>query len=84
MNGLTIEQSNADTKTNINADGMKIYNAKSGLDSDPLLDVNSEGMDAENIKVRTYLNIGSHSRMEDYTDPSGETGTGIFWIGGDY
>lgn len=84
MNGLTIEQSNADTKTNINADGMKIYNAKSGLDSDPLLDVNSEGMDAENIKVRTYLNIGSHSRMEDYTDPSGETGTGIFWIGGGY
>lgn len=84
MNGLTIEQSDADTKTNINADGMKIYNAKSGLDSDPLLDVNSEGVDAENIKVRTYLNIGSHSRMEDYTDPSGETGTGIFWIGGGY
>lgn len=82
--GLTIEQSNADTKTNINADGMKIYNAKSGINSEPLLDVNSEGIDAENIKVRTYLNIGSHSRIEDYTHTDYTQGTGVFWIGGGY
>lgn len=83
MNGLTIEQSTADTKTNINADGMIIYNKTSSVD-DPLLTVNSDGVIAKNVKVSTYLNIGSHSRIEDYTHTDGDVGTGVFWIGSDY
>ena len=83
-NGLTIEQSTASTKTNINANGMIITNNNSGLSDKILLDVNSEGVDAENVKVRKYLNIGKHSRMEDFISVDYEEGTGIFWIGDDY
>lgn len=82
--GLTIEQSEADTKTNINANGMVIYN-KTGSTDEALLTVNSDGVIAKNVKVETYLTIGSHSRLEDYSDPTlNEIGTGVFWIGDDY
>ncbi len=81
--GLTIEQTEADTKTNINANGMVIYDATGSVD-DPLLTVNSDGVIAKNIKLSTYLTIGQHSRIEDYDDPEGGTGTGVFWIGDDF
>lgn len=81
-NGLTIEQTDADTKTNINANGMIIYDATGGME-DSLLDVNKDGVIAKNVKVNTYLNIGKHSRIEDYTSPDYVEGTGVFWIGGE-
>ena len=80
--GLTIEQTDADTKTNINANGMIIYDATGGME-DSLLDVNKDGVIAKNVKVNTYLNIGKHSRIEDYTSPDYVEGTGVFWIGGE-
>lgn len=80
--GLTIEQTDADTKTNINANGMIIYDATGGV-QDALLTVNKDGVIAKNIRVNTYLNIGQHSRIEDYTSPDYVEGTGIFWIGGE-
>lgn len=83
-NGLTIEQTGSLTKTNINSNGMIIYNTSGTMDNDRLLDVNSDGVDAKNIKVSKYLNIGSHSRMEDYTHVDYTQGTGVFWIGSDY
>lgn len=79
-NGLTIEQTDADTKTNINANGMIIYDATGGME-DSLLDVNKDGVITKNVKVNTYLNIGKHSRIEDYTSPDYVEGTGVFWIG---
>ena len=83
-NGLTIEQTGSLTKTNINSNGMIIYNTSGTIKDDRLLDVNSEGVDAKNIKVSKYLNIGSHSRMEDYKHTDYTQGTGVFWIGSDY
>lgn len=80
--GLTIEQTDADTKTNINANGMIIYDATGGIE-DVLLTVNKDGVIAKNIRVNTYLNIGQHSRIEDYTSPDYVEGTGVFWIGGE-
>lgn len=80
--GLTIEQTDADTKTNINANGMIIYDATGGIE-DALLTVNKDGVIAKNIRVNTYLNIGQHSRIEDYTSPDYIEGTGVFWIGGE-
>lgn len=80
--GLTIEQTDADTKTNINANGMIIYDATGGIE-DALLTVNKDGVIAKNIRVNTYLNIGQHSRIEDYTSPDYVEGTGVFWIGGE-
>lgn len=80
--GLTIEQTDADTKTNINANGMIIYDATGDIE-DVLLTVNKDGVIAKNIRVNTYLNIGQHSRIEDYTSPDYIEGTGVFWIGGE-
>ena len=83
LNGLTIEQSEKpDTKTNINGDGMIIYNNKSSSNQE-LLVVNSTGMIAENARVSTYFNIGEHSRLEDYVHTDYTEGTGVFWIGSD-
>lgn len=72
--GLTIAKTNADTKTNINENGMIIY-ASTGSTDDPMLTVNSNGVIGENMTVRTYFICGSHSRFEDY-----ENGTGCFYI----
>lgn len=79
-NGLTIEQTNATTKTNVNANGMVIYDT-SGSGEDELLVVDSDGVIGKNMTVRTYLTIGSHSRVEDYTHTDGTNGTGVFWVG---
>ena len=81
-NGLTIEQSEAETKTNINANGM-IITSTTGIEDDDQLIVNSDGMIAKNVKIKTYLNVGEHSRMEDYTHTDGTNGTGMFWTGSD-
>lgn len=84
LNGLTIEQSEKpDTKTNINGDGMIIYNNKA-IGEQELLVVNSDGMTAENSKIKTYFNLGKHSRFEDYVHTDYTEGTGVFWIGSDY
>lgn len=72
--GLTIAKTGADTKTNINENGMIIYSSTGSTD-EAMLTVNSEGVIGENMTVRTYLTVGSHSRFEDYED-----GTGCFYI----
>ena len=77
---MTIEQTNATTKTNVNANGMVIYDT-SGSGEDELLVVDSDGVIGKNMTVRTYLTIGSHSRVEDYTHTDGTNGTGVFWVG---
>ena len=83
LNGLTIDQSEKpDTKTNLNGDGMIIYNKKSSSNQE-LLIVNSTGMIAENARISTYFNIGEHSRLEDYVHTDYTEGTGVFWIGSD-
>lgn len=83
MDGLTIEQSEKpNTKTNVNGDGLIIYNRTGTSTGDKLLDVNSNGVDAKNVKIEKYLNIGKHSRLEDFINTDGTEGTGVFWIGG--
>ena len=59
---------------------MIIYDATGGI-NDALLTVNKDGVIAKNIRVQTYLNVGQHSRIEDYTSPEYIDGTGVFWIG---
>lgn len=81
--GLTIEQTGAPTKTNINSDGMVVYNTSGVSTTDAVLTANSSGVIAKNVRVRQYLNIGSHSRVEDYTHTDSTVGTGVFWIGSD-
>lgn len=73
--GLTIEKTNADTKTNIDEDGMVVYSTTGSANTEMLV-VDSQGVEAENVTVRTFLVVGNNSRFQDY-----ETGTGCFYVG---
>jgi len=86
-NGMTYEKSNAPSKTTINEVG--IGTKKTDGSDDYILfagyvdDNNTQYADykgqtivaTDNIMVKNYLTVGSHSRFEDY-----ENGTGCFYI----
>jgi hypothetical protein len=72
--GLTIAKTGANTKTLVDEDGMTVYST-TGSEESILLNVDSQGVQTENLHVRTYTQIGSHSRLQDYED-----GTAIFYI----
>ena len=71
-NGLSIDRSDSEMKTNISHDGMKIFR-----NEEEVLSATNTGVDAVNLHATTYLIIGSKSRFEDW----GEY-TACFWIGG--
>lgn len=78
--GLTIEQSNAKTKGNFNAKGLKIIDNTSSIGETLLFAGYDESrketvVETANINVSHYLVIGANSRLEDYED-----GTGVFDI----
>lgn len=80
MNGLTIEQTNAKTKGNFNASGLKIIDNTSSVGETLLFagydDSRQETVvETANINVSHYFVIGENSRLEDYED-----GTGVFDI----
>lgn len=71
-NGLMVEKSGSEMKTQITEDGMKVF--KNG---EEVLIANNKGVDAVNLHASTYLIVGNNSRFEDY----GDSRTGCFWIG---
>ena len=80
-NGLTIDETDSNTKTNLDVDGLQILDKTSGSEEVLLeaiydKDKGETVVRSKNIIVEKYLNIGSHSRIEDY-----ENGTGVFYIG---
>lgn len=81
-NGLTIEKTNAKTKSTLNETGLNIKDA-TGSGEESLLFAGYDGeigetiVKSKNMTVEKYLTVGSYSRIEDY-----EEGTGVFWIGG--
>lgn len=75
--GLTIEKANSEMKTQITEDGMTVYK-----DDEEVLTANNTGVNAVNLHAKTYLIIGTYSRLEDYADSNGNGRTGCFWIGG--
>jgi hypothetical protein len=87
-NGLTLSKSNIEVSTNVNANGLAIYqgeiqaieNKETGektITNEPVMVVNSDGVNAENLHATTWLIIGNNSRFEDWGDR-----TACFWIGG--
>ena len=79
--GLTIEKTNARTKGNFNEKGVLVMDATGNQEEELLFagydeELGSTIVRSKNIRVEKYLNIGIHSRIEDYED-----GTGIFYIG---
>lgn len=80
MDGLTIEQTNAKTKGNFNASGLKIIDNTSSSGETLLFagydeTRNETIVETANINISHYLTIGTNSRFEDYED-----GTGVFDI----
>lgn len=71
--GLKVARSNSEMTTQITEDGMAVY--KSG---EQVLRANNQGVEAVDLKARTYLIVGKNSRFEDL--PDGHR-TGCFWIG---
>ncbi len=71
--GLTVEKSGREIKTQITEDGMTVY--KNG---NAVLTANAEGVDAVDLHASTYLAVGKRSRFENF----GTDRTGCFWIGG--
>ena len=71
--GLTVEKSGSEMRTQITDDGMAVYQ-----NSEKVLNANNHGVDAKNLHATTFLIVGKNSRFEDY----GNSRTGCFWIGG--
>ena len=71
--GLKVARSNSEMTTQITEDGMAVY--KKG---EEVLRANNQGVEAVDLKAKTYLIVGKNSRFEDL--PDGHR-TGCFWIG---
>ncbi|MBO5867616.1 MAG: hypothetical protein J6Q54_01750 [Oscillospiraceae bacterium] len=76
--GLTIDNSESPTKTQITPDGMIVKRKAGGIDED-VLTATSSGVEATNLHAKTYLIVGGRSRFENYSSNR----TGCFWIGED-
>lgn len=72
-NGMTVEKSGREIKTQITEDGMRVY--KNGNE---VLSADSRGVDAVDLHASTYLSVGGRSRFGNY----GTDRTGCFWVGG--
>lgn len=85
--GLTIDQSGSKTSTNINSDGMVIYdgairkNEKDEITNEKLLEANHKGVKAKDLHATTYLLIGANTYFADYQAEDGEDRAGCFWYG---
>lgn len=85
--GLTIDETNAKTKSNLDTDGLVVID-KTSSNNEILLQAGYDENTGEtivkskNMTVEKYLSIGAYSRIEDYEDQMGNKGTAIFWTGG--
>ena len=84
--GLTIEKTNAKTKTTLNEVGLDVKDATGASDESLLFAGYDETtgetiVKSKNMTVEKYLVIGQYSRMEDFVK-DGVKATGVFWIGG--
>lgn len=78
QDGLTIDKSGSEIKTQITEDGMAVYKS-----NEEVLTADNQGVNATNLHARTYLIINGNSRFENYESPfDGSVRTGCFWIGG--
>ena len=85
-NGMTYEKTGAKSKTTINEVGVNVKDDNNNpimfagyVDSNNTQYSNYVGQTivaGDNMNVKKYFSVGSHSRMEDY-----DTGTGMFYIG---
>lgn len=85
INGLTIDDSETRVKSNLSSEGLKILDKDRNDEEILYVGYNSATNETQvrsrNIKVEKYLEMGTYSRFEDYTDDNNRRGTGCFWVG---
>ena len=76
-NGITVQKNNTSIQTNINEDGMTIYDGEA-IAANELLKANSQGVIAKDLTAKNYLIIDGLIRFQKY----GSNRVGCYWIGG--
>lgn len=76
--GLTISRDGEQIKNTLDHEGMTV---KRG--DEIMLSADKDGVIATDVKVRNYLIIGQHARVEDYSNGSDTKRTAVFWISGE-
>ncbi len=71
--GITVEKSGREIRTQITEDGMRVF--KNG---NAVLTARSDGVNAVDLHASTYLVVGGRSRFENFETDR----TGCFWVGG--
>ena len=77
QDGLTVGKTNSDLMNKITQQGMYVLRN----DGTTMLRADAAGVVATDVSVGNYLIVGSHARLEDYTDGT-QKRTACFYLGG--
>lgn len=73
--GLHVTKSGEEMESRIDYSGLHVER-----DGTAILEATASGVEAENVKVRTYLIVGQHARFEDYANERDAARTACFYI----
>ena len=73
--GLHITKSGEEMESRIDYSGLHVERNGTAI-----LEATASGVEAENVKVRTYLIVGQHARFEDYANERDAARTACFYI----
>lgn len=73
--GLQISKEGEQIHNRLNHEGMLVARG-----DEAMLQADKDGVLATDVKVRNYLIIGKHCRIEDYSKSSDSQRTAVFWI----
>lgn len=76
--GLNIHRDGSEVTNRLDENGMQVLRDAGTAGETVMLQADAQGVIATDVKVRNYLVIGSHARLEDY----GEGRTACFYLGG--
>ena len=75
---VTIQRSDSEMTNRLDERGMSVVRGQGGNQT-TMLRADADGVMATDVSVRNYLCIGSHARLEDYTDGTDSKRTACYW-----
>ena len=75
---VTIQRSDSEMTNRLDERGMSVVRGQGGNQT-TMLRADADGVVATDVSVRNYLCIGSHARLEDYTDGTDSKRTACYW-----
>ncbi len=79
---VTISRPDSNMTNSLDETGMFVIRDKGTAQEEVMLQADTDGVIATDVKVRNYLIIGSYARFEDYTDGANGKRTACFYLGG--